>query len=218
MLSGSTAGRRPRSVELLGRAGGCGAFTRLATARVSSSGTFRLTAAAHDDRRHRDVPRAHRRRGAAGAREATAPRAIGCDRTSRVRASVIREFNRPWTLEELPDPVAGPGQVVIRVHASGVCGTDVHVHHGYLDVSAPLVAGHEPVGEVVQVGAGVTSPGLGDRVGVSWIQRGCDARSHCAAGPADVLRRRPDVDGPRRRQRRAHARVGVRVHDRSPPD
>jgi D-arabinose 1-dehydrogenase-like Zn-dependent alcohol dehydrogenase len=99
-----------------------------------------------------------------------------------MRASVIREFNRPWTLEELPDPVAGPGQVVIRVHASGVCGTDVHVHHGYLDVSTPLVAGHEPVGEVVQVGPGVTSPGLGDRVGVSWIQRGCDACSHCAAG------------------------------------
>ena len=99
-----------------------------------------------------------------------------------MRGSVIRQFNRPWTLEELPDPEPGPGQVVIRVHASGVCGTDVHVHHGYLPVSAPLVAGHEPVGEVVQVGEGVTTPVVGDRVGVSWIQRGCGVCRRCDAG------------------------------------
>ena len=56
----------------------------------------------------------------------------------------------------------------------------MHVHHGYLPVSAPLVAGHEPVGEVVQVGDGVAWPAVGDRVGVSWIQRGCGACRHCA--------------------------------------
>ncbi len=99
-----------------------------------------------------------------------------------MRASVIREFDRPWRIEELPDPVPAGGQVLIRVHASGLCGTDVHVHHGYLPVSAPLVAGHEPVGEVVQVGEGVTWPVVGDRVGVSWIQRGCGACRHCGAG------------------------------------
>lgn len=98
-----------------------------------------------------------------------------------MRASVIREFNRPWRIEELPDPQPAPGQVLIRIHASGLCGTDVHVHHGYLPVSAPLVAGHEPVGEVVQVGDGVTTPAVGDRVGVSWIQKGCGACRHCAA-------------------------------------
>jgi D-arabinose 1-dehydrogenase-like Zn-dependent alcohol dehydrogenase len=99
-----------------------------------------------------------------------------------MRASVIGEFDRPWRIEELPEPVPAAGQVLIRVHASGLCGTDVHVHHGYLPVSAPLVAGHEPVGEVVQVGAGVSWPVVGDRVGVSWIQRGCGACRHCAAG------------------------------------
>ncbi len=98
-----------------------------------------------------------------------------------MRASVIREFNRPWRIEELPDPVPAPGQVLIRIHASGLCGTDVHVHHGYLPVSAPLVAGHEPVGEVVQVGEGVSWPAVGDRVGVSWIQRGCGACRQCAS-------------------------------------
>lgn len=97
-----------------------------------------------------------------------------------MRASVIREFNRPWSLEDLPDPVPAPGQVLIRVHASGVCGTDMHVHHGYLPVSAPLVAGHEPVGEVVATGDGVAWPAVGDRVGVSWIQRGCGDCRHCS--------------------------------------
>ena len=101
-----------------------------------------------------------------------------------MRASVIRAFDRPWSLEDLPDPVPAHGQVLIRVHASGVCGTDLHVHHGYLPVSAPLVAGHEPVGEVVQVGPGVTWPAVGDRVGVSWIQKGCGDCRHCGGDGA----------------------------------
>ena len=75
-LSGRTVGRRPRSVELLGRAGGCGAFKRLATARVSASGRFTLSAAAFGDV---DVA-TYRVRiaagGAAGQREATPPRAV----------------------------------------------------------------------------------------------------------------------------------------------
>ena len=99
-----------------------------------------------------------------------------------MRASVISEFRRPWRMEELPDHRPGPGQVVIRVHASGMCGTDVHVHHGYLPVSTPLVAGHEPVGEVVELGPGVTSPRVGSRVGVSWTQKGCGQCGHCQAG------------------------------------
>ena len=76
VLSGRTVGRRPRSVELLGRVGGCGSFKRLATARVRSSGAFRLTAAADttvDIATYRVRIAAA---GAAGAREATAPRAI----------------------------------------------------------------------------------------------------------------------------------------------
>jgi len=76
VLSGRTVGRRPRSVELLARGGGCGAFKRLATVRVSAGGTFRLTAAADttvDIATYRVRIAAA---GAAGAREATAPRAI----------------------------------------------------------------------------------------------------------------------------------------------
>ena len=97
-------------------------------------------------------------------------------------AAVLREFDRPWRLEQLPDPEPGPGQVVLRVEASGFCGTDVHVHHGLMDVQAPLVPGHEPVGVVVAVGDGVAWPRLGDRVGVTWTQRGCGACERCARG------------------------------------
>ena len=47
-----------------------------------------------------------------------------------MRAAVIEEFNRPWKLQDLPDPKPAAGQVVIKVHASGMCYTDLHAHHG----------------------------------------------------------------------------------------
>jgi len=96
--------------------------------------------------------------------------------------SVLREFNRPWVLEERPDPVPGEGQVAIRVHASGMCGTDIHLSHGFLDASVPLIPGHEAVGEVAALGPGVTDLVVGDRVGVSWVQRGCGRCTWCQKG------------------------------------
>jgi 2-desacetyl-2-hydroxyethyl bacteriochlorophyllide A dehydrogenase len=92
---------------------------------------------------------------------------------------VISEFNRPWELKNMPDPHPKEGQVVIRIEATGMCGTDVHVHHGYLPVKPPIVAGHEPVGKVVEVGAGVTDLKVGDRIGVSWNQKGCGRCRFC---------------------------------------
>jgi len=60
-----------------------------------------------------------------------------------------------------------------------MCGTDMHVHHGYLPVKLPIVCGHEPVGEIVELGAGVTSLRVGDMVGVSWVQKGCGRCRYC---------------------------------------
>ena len=59
-----------------------------------------------------------------------------------------------WQLADLPDPEPGPGEVRIRVRATGVCGTDVHLHHGEFGHIYPLVPGHEVVGEVDVAGAG----------------------------------------------------------------
>jgi D-arabinose 1-dehydrogenase-like Zn-dependent alcohol dehydrogenase len=82
----------------------------------------------------------------------------------------------------MPDPRPGPGQVVIRVRASGICGTDLHAHHGTLGAKLPCVPGHEPAGEIVELGAGVTDLRVGDRVGVFWSQKGCGRCGSCQSG------------------------------------
>jgi D-arabinose 1-dehydrogenase-like Zn-dependent alcohol dehydrogenase len=99
-----------------------------------------------------------------------------------MRAAVIANFNQPWELRDLPDPKPGPGQVVIRVHASGMCYTDLHAHHGVFPLKPPFVAGHEPAGVIAEVGAGVTDLKVGDRVGVFWNQKGCGRCDVCQAG------------------------------------
>jgi D-arabinose 1-dehydrogenase-like Zn-dependent alcohol dehydrogenase len=99
-----------------------------------------------------------------------------------MRAAVIEQFNQPWQLRELPDPKPGAGQVVIKVHASGMCFTDLHAHHGVFPLKPPFVAGHEPAGVIVELGAGVTDLRVGDRVGVFWNQKGCGRCPACQAG------------------------------------
>ncbi|GAB3247608.1 alcohol dehydrogenase catalytic domain-containing protein [Kineococcus gypseus] len=97
-----------------------------------------------------------------------------------MRAAVVHDARGPWTLEERPLPEAGPGQVLVRVHACAVCGTDLWMAHGDLSYRPfPLVLGHEGVGEVVAVGAGVHSRAVGDRVGVPMVQRGCGTCAFC---------------------------------------
>ena len=99
-----------------------------------------------------------------------------------MRAAVIEQFNQPWHVRDVPDPKPGAGQVVIKVHASGMCFTDLHAHHGVFPLKPPFVAGHEPAGVIVEVGAGVTDLRVGDRVGVFWNQKGCGRCAVCQAG------------------------------------
>ncbi len=96
-----------------------------------------------------------------------------------MRAAVLTQFNQPWELKSLPDPRPGDGQVVIKIEASGMCYTDIHCHRGHLPVTLPKVLGHEPVGRIVELGAGVTGLEVGDRVGVSWRQAGCGRCRYC---------------------------------------
>ncbi|PYT15843.1 MAG: alcohol dehydrogenase [Acidobacteria bacterium] len=96
-----------------------------------------------------------------------------------MRTAVMTEVRKPWTIKTLPDPRPQPGQVLIRIRASGMCGTDLHAHHGVMPVPLPIVLGHEPVGEIVEVGAGVDGLRAGDRVGVSWTQKGCGRCRFC---------------------------------------
>jgi propanol-preferring alcohol dehydrogenase len=83
---------------------------------------------------------------------------------------VLTSPGTPLERHEIPDPVAGEGEVVVEVEACGVCRTDLHVVDGELpDPKLPLVLGHQVVGNVSSVGAGVADLRVGDRVGAPWL-------------------------------------------------
>src|SRR5438105_1627597 len=99
-----------------------------------------------------------------------------------MKAAMVRAAKAKWVVENVPDPKPGPNQVLIKIAASGLCFTDVHQTRGELPGMFPRILGHEPVGEIVAVGGGVTSRRVGDRVGVPWVQRGCGRCECCARG------------------------------------
>jgi len=87
----------------------------------------------------------------------------------------------------LPDPMAGPGQVLIRVAACGVCRTDLHLVDGDLpDPKLPVIPGHEIVGRVVAAGDEVDGFRAGDRVGVPWLGGTCGSCGHCTTGSENL--------------------------------
>lgn len=86
-------------------------------------------------------------------------------------------------LREVPIPRAGPNEVLIRIEACGVCRTDLHVVEGDLtEPKRPLVPGHEIVGRIEQLGAGVQGLEVGRRVGVPWLGHTCGTCRFCATG------------------------------------
>jgi alcohol dehydrogenase len=99
-----------------------------------------------------------------------------------MRAAVVPAVRAPWEVREVPTPDPGANQVLIKIHASGLCYTDVHVSEGHLPITLPQTLGHEPTGEVVAVGTGVRTRRVGDRVGVAWIQTSCGRCEWCLRG------------------------------------
>jgi propanol-preferring alcohol dehydrogenase len=100
-----------------------------------------------------------------------------------MQAMVCEGPGRPLvaTLRARPEP--GPGEVQIRVHACGVCRTDLHLVDGELpEPKVPVIPGHEIVGTVVAHGRGVSAPALGTRVGVPWLARACGHCDYCRSG------------------------------------
>jgi propanol-preferring alcohol dehydrogenase len=107
-----------------------------------------------------------------------------------MRAMVLEQARQPLRLRELSPPEARPGEVVLRVHACGVCRTDLHVVDGELpDPAVPLVLGHEIVGTVEQVGIGVERFAVGDRIGVPWLGWTCGTCEYCRAGRENLCDR-----------------------------
>lgn len=99
-----------------------------------------------------------------------------------MKAAVVPAVNERWEVQDVPELEPGPNQVLIKIHASGMCYTDIHQTRGDLPGAFPRVLGHEPVGEVVAVGIGVTTRRVGDRVGVPWIQASCGRCEWCLRG------------------------------------
>lgn len=101
-----------------------------------------------------------------------------------MRAAVVDQFTSPLRVEERPVPEPGAGQVLVRIEASGLCHTDIHAAHGDWPVNPtpPFVPGHEGVGTVEKVGAGVTTRAVGDRVALPWLGHACGHCDHCVAG------------------------------------
>jgi propanol-preferring alcohol dehydrogenase len=118
-----------------------------------------------------------------------------------MRAAVVRDFGAPLSIEELPIPSPRAGEVLVKVMACGVCHTDLHAACGDWPVKPklPFVPGHEVVGVVAALGAGVTDFKEGDPVGVAWLHDACGCCEYCVGGWETVCERQHNtgynVDG-----------------------
>ncbi len=100
------------------------------------------------------------------------------------RAAVVHGFTQPLVVEDVPRLALEPGQIRVKVEASGLCHTDIHAAHGDWPVkpSPPFVPGHEGVGIVVELGPGETAVAVGDRVAMPWLGYACGTCEHCVSG------------------------------------
>ncbi len=101
-----------------------------------------------------------------------------------MKAAVVNSFTEPLVIKNLEIPEPGPGQVLVRIEASGVCHTDIHAAHGDWPVkpNPPFVPGHEGVGPVERVGAGVPQDLVGKRVAIPWLATSCGNCRYCVSG------------------------------------
>jgi propanol-preferring alcohol dehydrogenase len=117
-----------------------------------------------------------------------------------MKAMVLYGRGKALEARELPLPEPGPDQLLIRVHACGVCRTDLHVVDGDLTRGKlPVVPGHEVVGSVAGCGARVTGFATGERVGVPWLGHTCGECEYCVRGEENLCDRARftgyDLDG-----------------------
>ena len=101
-----------------------------------------------------------------------------------MKAAVVHQFGKPLAIEQVELPKVTPGQILVKVAASGVCHTDLHAADGDWPVKPklPFIPGHEAVGHVAAVGTGVKHVKEGDRVGVPWLHTACGHCEHCLTG------------------------------------
>ncbi|MFZ6759756.1 zinc-dependent alcohol dehydrogenase [Undibacterium sp. Ji50W] len=108
--------------------------------------------------------------------------------TLTMQAAVVEQFGQALVLKELAIPEPGPGQILVKTEVCGVCHTDLHAAGGDWPLKPPLpfIPGHEGIGIVVALGAGVTAVKEGDRVGVPWLYSACGHCEYCLAAHEPV--------------------------------
>lgn len=103
---------------------------------------------------------------------------------TKMRAAVARAFKAPLLIEEVDVPAPGPGELLVKIEATGVCHTDLHAVDGDWPVkpNLPLIPSHEGVGYVAAVGTGVAGIKEGDAVGIPWLHDACGQCEYCQTG------------------------------------
>ena len=101
-----------------------------------------------------------------------------------MKAAVVPGLGEKLEIRELPEPEPGPGQVLVKMEASGLCHTDIHAAAGDWPVkpTPPFIPGHEGVGIVTATGPGATLHKVGDRVAIAWLGYACGHCAYCVAG------------------------------------
>lgn len=99
----------------------------------------------------------------------------------KMHAAVVEQFGKPLVFRDFDIPSPGPGEILVKTEACGVCHTDLHAARGDWPVKPvpPFIPGHEGIGRVVALGAGVTIVKEGDRVGVPWLYSACGHCEYC---------------------------------------
>ncbi|WP_316229582.1 alcohol dehydrogenase AdhP [Bradyrhizobium sp. SZCCHNR1070] len=103
---------------------------------------------------------------------------------STMKAAVVKAFGKPLVIEDVPIPVPGPGEILVKLKVCGVCHTDLHAASGDWPVKPvpPFIPGHEAAGLVAALGPGVTDFKVGDAVGVAWLHDACLRCEYCETG------------------------------------
>lgn len=101
-----------------------------------------------------------------------------------MKAAIVKQFGKPLVIEDVPVPQPGPGEVLVKVKACGVCHTDLHAASGDWPVKPvpPFIPGHEAAGIVAALGPGVKNLKVGDAVGVAWLHDACMSCEYCETG------------------------------------
>jgi propanol-preferring alcohol dehydrogenase len=136
-----------------------------------------------------------------------------------MKAAVNHQFKGKLEIQELDKPVIGKQDVLVKIHACGVCHTDLHACHGDWPVKPkmPLVPGHEGVGEIVEIGEQVNHLSLGDRVGIPWLYSACGYCDYCLTGDENLCLSQQNsgysVDGSYAEYCKAHGDYVVKIPD-----